>query len=228
MIAEAAGALSSAHAAGVAHMCLSPGSVRWSPTGEVKVVGLGIDAALSGIVADEPVRCDTEGLGWLLYAALTGYWPGPEYPRYAAGPDGRRRAPQPAAGHGRHPAHPVGYHQPRYAPEFRGRAPPRVSRGPAPGPCSPHCRRHRCSRPPSRRIDVARRNGPARTAGSAETTPGRRAGPVERATRTPTGRPTASATPSRSRAAGAGPSPRVARRMPDCLRCCLRGSPGAF
>jgi len=80
MIAEAAGALSSAHAAGVAHMCLSPGSVRWSPTGEVKVVGLGIDAALSGIVADEPVRSDTEGLGWLLYAALTGCWPGPDYP----------------------------------------------------------------------------------------------------------------------------------------------------
>jgi serine/threonine protein kinase len=80
MIAEAAGALSSAHAAGVAHMCLSPGSVRWSPTGEVKVVGLGIDAALSGTVVDEPVRSDTEGLGWLLYAALTGHWPGPEYP----------------------------------------------------------------------------------------------------------------------------------------------------
>ncbi|HEX6934685.1 MAG TPA: protein kinase family protein [Streptosporangiaceae bacterium] len=86
MIAEAATALSSAHAAGVAHMCLSPGSVRWSPTGEVKVVGLGIDAALAGIVADEPVRDDTEGLGWLLYAALTGYWPGPEYPALAPAP----------------------------------------------------------------------------------------------------------------------------------------------
>src|SRR5215470_4118178 len=80
MIAEAAAALSSAHGAGVAHMCLSPGSVRWSPTGEVKVVGLGIDAALAGIVADDPVIEDTEGLGRLLYAALTGCWPGPEYP----------------------------------------------------------------------------------------------------------------------------------------------------
>lgn len=75
IIAEAAGALSSAHAAGVAHMCLSPGSVRWSLTGEVKVVGLGIDAALSGISADEPVLADTEGLGKLLYAALTAHWP---------------------------------------------------------------------------------------------------------------------------------------------------------
>ncbi len=86
MMAEAAGALSSAHAAGVAHMCLSPGSVRWSQTGEVKVVGLGIDAALSGIVTEEPVRSDTEGLGWLLYAALTGYWPGPEYPAMPPAP----------------------------------------------------------------------------------------------------------------------------------------------
>jgi len=86
MIAEAAGALSSAHAAGVAHMCLSPGSVRWSPTGEVKVVGLGIDAALSGTVVDEPVRSDTEGLGWLLYAALTGHWPGPDYPPLPTAP----------------------------------------------------------------------------------------------------------------------------------------------
>jgi serine/threonine protein kinase len=96
MIAEAAGALSSAHAAGVAHMCLSPGSVRWSPTGEVKVVGLGIDAALSGIVADEPVRSDTEGLGWLLYAALTGYWPGPEYPPLPPAPlaGGEPRSPR--------------------------------------------------------------------------------------------------------------------------------------
>lgn len=86
MIADAAAALSNAHAAGVAHMCLSPGSVRWSPTGEVKVVGLGIDAALSGIVAEDPVRTDTEGLGWLLYAALTGHWPGPEYPSLPQAP----------------------------------------------------------------------------------------------------------------------------------------------
>jgi hypothetical protein len=80
LISEAAAALSSAHAAGVAHMCLSPGSVRWSQTGEVKVVGLGIDAALAGVSADDPVLADTRGLGRLLYAALTAHWPGPEYP----------------------------------------------------------------------------------------------------------------------------------------------------
>ena len=96
MIAEAAAALSVAHAAGVAHMCLSPGSVRWSQTGEVKVVGLGIDAALSGTAAEDPVLADTRGLGRLLYAALTGYWPGSEYPSLPSAPvaDGEPRSPR--------------------------------------------------------------------------------------------------------------------------------------
>jgi hypothetical protein len=96
MVSEAAAALSSAHGAGVAHMCLSPGSVRWSPTGEVKVVGLGIDAALAGIVADDPVLKDTAGLGNLLYAALTGCWPGPEYPPLPPAPvaGGEPRSPR--------------------------------------------------------------------------------------------------------------------------------------
>jgi len=96
MIAEAAAALSSAHAAGVAHMCLSPGSVRWSQTGEVKVVGLGIDAALSGAVAEDPVLADTHGLGQLLYASLTGCWPGADYPSLPPAPiaDGEPRSPR--------------------------------------------------------------------------------------------------------------------------------------
>jgi len=96
MMAEAAAALSSAHAAGVAHMCLSPGSVRWSQTGEVKVVGLGIDAALSGVCTDNPVLTDTQGLGQLLYAALTGHWPGPDYPPLPPAPlaDGQPCSPR--------------------------------------------------------------------------------------------------------------------------------------
>jgi|SRR6266487_421335 len=96
MIAEAAGALSSAHAAGVAHMCLCPGSVRRSQTGEVKVVGLGIDAALSAVSADDPVLTDTQGLGQLLYAALTGHWPGPDFPTLPPAPvaDGQPCSPR--------------------------------------------------------------------------------------------------------------------------------------
>jgi eukaryotic-like serine/threonine-protein kinase len=96
MIAEAAAALSVAHTAGVAHMCLAPGSLRWSPTGEVKVVGLGLDAALSGTAADDPVLADTVGLGRLLYAALTGYWPGSHDPTLPPAPvaDGQPCSPR--------------------------------------------------------------------------------------------------------------------------------------
>src|SRR5262249_9458311 len=95
MIADVAAALSSAHSAGVAHICLSPGSVRWRQTGEVKVVGLGIDAALSGVVTEDPVLADTIGLGRLLYAALTGYWPGYDYPSLPPAPvvNGQPRSP---------------------------------------------------------------------------------------------------------------------------------------
>jgi serine/threonine protein kinase len=96
MISEAAAALASAHAAGVAHMCLSPSSVKWSQTGEVKVTGLGVDAALAGMTAEDPVLADTRSLGDLLYAALTGCWPGPDYPSLPPAPlaDGQPRSPR--------------------------------------------------------------------------------------------------------------------------------------
>jgi hypothetical protein len=76
IVAEVAGALSGAHAAGLAHLCLRPDAIRWTPGGGVKVTGLGIDAALTGLAADDPELADTRGLGELLYAALTGLWPG--------------------------------------------------------------------------------------------------------------------------------------------------------
>src|SRR5690348_11486851 len=44
IIAEAAAALSVAHAAGVAHLCLTPESLRWTSGGGVKVTGIGVDA----------------------------------------------------------------------------------------------------------------------------------------------------------------------------------------
>ena len=73
-------ALAVAHAAGVAHLCLNPDSLRWTSGGGAKIVGLGIDAALSGVTADDPALADTLGLGKLLYAALTAHWPGGEWP----------------------------------------------------------------------------------------------------------------------------------------------------
>jgi serine/threonine protein kinase len=97
IIAEGAEALASAHAAGVAHLCLTPGSLRWTSGGGVKVVGLGIDAALSGTTADDPELADTWGLGKLLYAALTAHWPGdgwPALPQAPRSPDGRPCSPR--------------------------------------------------------------------------------------------------------------------------------------
>jgi hypothetical protein len=76
IVAEAAAALSAAHAAGLAHLCLVPGSLRWTSGGGVKIVGVGMDAALAGITSDDPALADTRGLARLLYAALTGHWPG--------------------------------------------------------------------------------------------------------------------------------------------------------
>jgi len=77
IVAEAAEALAAAHAAGLAHLCLTPQSLRWTAGGGVKVTGTGIDAALADVAADDPALADTRGLAMLLYAALTQYWPGP-------------------------------------------------------------------------------------------------------------------------------------------------------
>ena len=96
IIAEAAAALSVAHAAGLAHLCLTPESLRWTSGGGVKVTGIGIDAALSGTTAEDPELADTTGSGSLLYATLTGMWPGPDYPSLPPAPftDGHPRRPR--------------------------------------------------------------------------------------------------------------------------------------
>jgi hypothetical protein len=96
IVAETAEAISGAHAAGLAHLCLQPEAVRWAGGGGVKVTGLGIDAALAGITADDPELTDTIALGSLLYAALTGLWPTPDHPDLAAAPmsEGRPRRPR--------------------------------------------------------------------------------------------------------------------------------------
>jgi len=96
IVAEAAAALSGAHAAGLAHLCLQPDAVRWTAGGGVKVTGLGIDAALSGVSVEDPELADTRGLGQLLYATLTGLWPGQDYPGLPPAPaaDGQPRRPR--------------------------------------------------------------------------------------------------------------------------------------
>src|ERR1035441_7830601 len=86
LVSEAAQAIPAAHAAGPAHLRLDPACLHWTPGGGVKIAGLGIDAALAGETAEDegedavdgedPALTDTRDLARLLYAALTGYWPG--------------------------------------------------------------------------------------------------------------------------------------------------------
>lgn len=96
IIAEAAEAISAAHAAGLAHLCLGPDALRWTAGGGVKITGLGINAALSAATAEDPALADTRGLGMLLYATLTGHWPGPDCPTLPSAPvaDGLPRSPR--------------------------------------------------------------------------------------------------------------------------------------
>jgi serine/threonine protein kinase len=98
---EAAQAMTAAHALGLAHLRLHPACLHWTRGSGVKITGLGIDAVLAGLTSssatteDEaedgpvdghrPELVDTRDLGRLLYAALTGYWPGPHEPAEAAG-----------------------------------------------------------------------------------------------------------------------------------------------
>ena len=78
MIADAADAIAVAHRAGRPHLRLTPRSVRWDNSSGLTITGLGLDAALCGVTAQDPVAADTTALARMLYALLTGYWPGDE------------------------------------------------------------------------------------------------------------------------------------------------------
>jgi hypothetical protein len=86
MIADAADALAVAHQAGRPHLCLGVRSLRWDTGSGLKVTGLGIDAALSGTNAADPAAADTVALARMLYALLTGCWPGDEPTALPAAP----------------------------------------------------------------------------------------------------------------------------------------------
>ncbi len=96
IITEAAEGLTIAHAAGLAHLCLTPDLLWWNRWGEVKISGLATAAVLAGAEADNPAAADTRGLASLLYAALTGYWPGPEQTRLPPAPRTGSRPDSPA------------------------------------------------------------------------------------------------------------------------------------
>ncbi|MGP3964661.1 protein kinase family protein [Nonomuraea sp. 3N208] len=78
LVAEAAEALAHAHQAQLYHLCLRPSHLVWTTGNTVKVLGVAVDAAMYGLTTDQPALDDAEGLGRLLYAGLTGHWPGDE------------------------------------------------------------------------------------------------------------------------------------------------------
>jgi hypothetical protein len=91
LVCDAARAIAGAHALGQAHLRLTPEALRWSRGSGIKITGLGTDAALAGdgltgVAAYDPSIADTTALAALLYAALTGYWPGEEPTRLPAAP----------------------------------------------------------------------------------------------------------------------------------------------
>ncbi|MFE4373154.1 protein kinase family protein [Streptomyces sp. NPDC056835] len=75
LVSQVSQAMAAAHREGLAHLRLTPGAVLRTSTGQYRIRGLAVNAALRGISADRPQRTDTEAIGALLYAALTQRWP---------------------------------------------------------------------------------------------------------------------------------------------------------
>ncbi|RYB94043.1 hypothetical protein EUA93_06565 [Nocardioides oleivorans] len=75
LVAEVADSIAEAHAAGIAHGCLTPENVLVDQHGQVRIIGFGVEAALRGLPAGR-INVDEVDLAGLLYCALTGKWAG--------------------------------------------------------------------------------------------------------------------------------------------------------
>ncbi|TCR24110.1 protein kinase family protein [Streptomyces sp. BK205] len=75
MVSQVASAMAAAHREGLAHLRLNPNAVLRTSSGQWRIRGLAVNAALRGASSDTPQRADTEAIGALLYAALTQRWP---------------------------------------------------------------------------------------------------------------------------------------------------------
>ncbi|AVH57685.1 MULTISPECIES: protein kinase family protein [Streptomyces] len=75
MVNQVSQAMAAAHREGLAHLRLTPSAVLRTSSGQWRIRGLAVNAALRGISSDTPQRTDTEAIGALLYAALTQRWP---------------------------------------------------------------------------------------------------------------------------------------------------------
>ncbi|MFG3051155.1 protein kinase family protein [Kitasatospora sp. NPDC048239] len=88
MVRQVTDAVAAAHRRGQAHLRLTPRCVLRTDSGQYRINGIAVDAALRGLptgdadgdggTADDAARTDTRAIGALLYAALTHRWPFPE------------------------------------------------------------------------------------------------------------------------------------------------------
>ena len=78
LVGETAQVLSRVAVSGLHHEALEPTSVLRTPGGELKIEGLGVDAAAegrAGAPGEQAARTDAVALVALVYAGLTGHWP---------------------------------------------------------------------------------------------------------------------------------------------------------
>ncbi|MFI5805569.1 protein kinase family protein [Streptomyces sp. NPDC051561] len=75
LVSQVSQAMAAAHREGLAHLRLTPSAVLRTSTGQYRIRGLAVNAALRGITTERPQLTDTEAIGALLYASLTQRWP---------------------------------------------------------------------------------------------------------------------------------------------------------
>ncbi|MER7670942.1 serine/threonine protein kinase [Kitasatospora sp. NPDC096128] len=82
MVRQVADAVAAAHRRGKAHLRLTPRCVLRTDSGQYRINGIAVDAALRGLPPEDSTedaqRTDTRAIGALLFAALTHRWPYPE------------------------------------------------------------------------------------------------------------------------------------------------------
>lgn len=78
MVRQVTDAVATAHRRGQCHLRLTPKCVLRTDSGQYRINGIAVDAALHGLSDDEAERDDTRAIGALLYAALAHRWPYPE------------------------------------------------------------------------------------------------------------------------------------------------------
>ncbi|MGW0389392.1 protein kinase family protein [Streptomyces sp. NPDC003042] len=75
LVSQVSQAMAAAHREGLAHLRLTPSAILRTSSGQYRIRGLAVNAALRGITSETPHQADTEAIGALLYAALTQRWP---------------------------------------------------------------------------------------------------------------------------------------------------------